>query len=262
MTQTKISACLVVHNEEKVIKRCLDSIKDVVDEIIVVHDGPCSDKTLDICKKYTNKIFIRKYIGEAEPHRPFSFSKATGEWILWIDADEYLSEELRKELKNLAEKKDVNAYMLAFEVPYKNRILKRIGIGNAYRLCFFRKDSYFMKGEIHEQPKIIGKIKKVELLLRHRPLYNKYCLERFKETDLRWAYIQAKRYIKAGKAKYPAVFYIFRGIGLFIFVIGRGLLHGSFLNSFPGLKISFLEALYNYYVNWYIFKMKLKNIKL
>lgn len=253
---TKISACLVIHNEEKVIKRCLDSIKDVVDEIIVVHDGPCSDKTLNICKKYTPKIFIRKYIGEAEPHRPFSFSKATGDWILWIDADEYLSEELRKELRNLAKDKDVSGYKFAYEVPYKNKVLKRIGLGNAYRVCFFRKDRYSMKGIIHERPAIKGGIKKVNLLLKHRPLYNPHCLKAFKKKDIKWAYIQAQRYVKDGNAKYPAFFYVFRGICLFIFVISRGILRGSFLNGFPGLKISFLEALYNYYVNWYIFKVK------
>ena len=78
----RISACLVVYNEEKIIKNCLASIKDAVDEIIVVHDGECIDKTLEICKSYTNKIFIKQHIGEAEPHRPFGFKQATGDWIL------------------------------------------------------------------------------------------------------------------------------------------------------------------------------------
>jgi Glycosyltransferases involved in cell wall biogenesis len=64
--RNKISACIVVYNEEKVIKRCLDSIKNVVDEIILVHDGPCKDRTLEIAKRYTNKIFIRPHVGMME----------------------------------------------------------------------------------------------------------------------------------------------------------------------------------------------------
>src|SRR3989338_5912985 len=180
-----ISACLVVYNEEKVIKRCLDSIKGVVDEIIIVHDGPCKDKTLDICRKYTSRIFIRKYIGEAEPHRPFCFSKATGDWILWIDADEYLSEGLRKGLRNLAKDKSVNGYRFAYEVPYNSKVLKRIGLGNAYRPCFFRKDSYLMEGKIHESPAIKGTVRKLDLLLKHRPLYDRYSLKTFKAKDIK-----------------------------------------------------------------------------
>ena len=255
-----ISACLVVYNEEKVIRRCLDSIKGVVDEIIIVHDGPCSDKTLEISKEYTNKIFVQPHVGEAEPHRPFSFSKATGEWILWIDADEYLSEELKRELKNLSTKKGISGYEFAYEVVYQGKTLKRIGPGNAYRPCFFRKDSFTMKGIVHESPKIIGKVKRLDLLLHHRPPYDRYGFSTFKNKDLKWAQIQSKIYVKENKATYPSIFYIFKGIGLFIFVMSRGILHGSFLNGYPGMKILFLNAVYNYYVNWYIFKLKNKKI--
>ena len=94
----KISACLVVHNEEKVIRRCLDSIKNVVDEIIVVHDGPCTDKTMEIAREYGAKIYEQPFNGEAEKHRPFSYRMTSGAWILQIDADEYLSK-ITKEYK-------------------------------------------------------------------------------------------------------------------------------------------------------------------
>ena len=71
-----ISACLVIHNEEKLLKRCLESIKDVVDEIILVHDGECTDKSLNIANNFHSRIFIRDFIGEAEWHRPFSYEEA------------------------------------------------------------------------------------------------------------------------------------------------------------------------------------------
>ncbi len=256
MSNIKISACLVIRNEEKVIRRCLDSIKDVMDEIIIVHDGKCDDKTIDICKEYTNKIFVRDYIGEAEPHRPFCYSMASGEWILWIDADEFLSEELKKSLRDMTNAKDVNGYLVAYEVPYKNTVLKRIGLGNAYRMCLFKRDSYSMKGIIHETPTVKGKIVKVDFLLKHRPLYNPYSFKTFKTKDLKWAYKQAQQFISDNRASYPSFCYIFRGIFLFAFVVLKGIIHGSYLNGVAGLKISFLEGLYNYYVNWYVFVMK------
>lgn len=251
-----ISACLVIHNEEKLIRRCLESINDAVDEIIVVHDGPCSDDSLKICREYTKKIFVRDFVGEAEPHRPFSFSKAKGDWILWIDADEYLSEELKSNLRRLAEDPSVNAYRFIWEVPYKDRILKKIGLGKSYRLCFFRKDSYEMKGIPHESPKIKGTVIDTNLILRHRPLYNPYCWETFKKKELRWARIQAEIAVKQDKSGLPSFLYILKGIGLFCFVFLRHLICGSYLNGIPGLKISFFESLYNYYVNWHIFKIK------
>ncbi len=256
MSKAKISACLVIRNEEKVIRRCLDSIKDAVDEIIIVHDGKCDDKTLDICKEYTKKIFVRDYIGEAEPHRPFSFSMASGEWILWIDADEFFSEELKGAIRDMANAKYVNGYLVAYEIPYKNTVLKRIGLGKAYRMCLFRKGSFSMKGIIHETPSVNGKIVKVEYLLKHRPLYNPYSYKTFKRKEIKWAYKQAQQFISNDRASYPSFCYIFRGIFLFAFVVLKGIMHGSFLNGIAGLKISFLEGLYNYYVNWHIFVMK------
>src|ERR1700739_188285 len=98
MKKAPVSAYMVIFNEEKVIERALKSIYQVVDEIVVVYDGPCRDNSLKICQKFGAKIFVRKHSGEAEPHRPFSFEKAKNNWILQLDADEYLSPALQKNL--------------------------------------------------------------------------------------------------------------------------------------------------------------------
>jgi len=82
-----LSICLVVYNEEKMIRRCLESIKNLADEIIIVLDGESQDKTEAICREYTDKIFIRKHIGFSDPHLPFAFEQAKGDWIMRIDAD-------------------------------------------------------------------------------------------------------------------------------------------------------------------------------
>jgi glycosyltransferase involved in cell wall biosynthesis len=88
----KISAFIVCMNEEKNIRRCLDSLK-WCDEIIVVDSGS-SDTTLDICREYNTKIFQRPWPGFVEQKR-FALSQCTNEWILNLDSDEEVSSALR-----------------------------------------------------------------------------------------------------------------------------------------------------------------------
>lgn len=104
-----VSVAMVVYNEEALIARALKSCADLVDDIVIVHDGPCKDRTLEIAKKFTKKIFIAKHIGAPEPHRPFSFSKTKHNWVLQLDADEYLDKDFRSKLVGLI-KKEVPGY--------------------------------------------------------------------------------------------------------------------------------------------------------
>lgn len=83
----KISACLIVKNEEKLLPQCLDSIKGWVDEIIIVDTGS-TDKTMDIARSYGAVVYEQKWKNDFSFHRNYSISKATGDWIFIIDADE------------------------------------------------------------------------------------------------------------------------------------------------------------------------------
>ena len=109
----RVTGLVIAHNEEKRIKECLESLKSATDEIIVIHDGPCKDKTLDISRKYTKRVYIGHKWGFSDPHRIFAHKKAKGEWILVLDADERLTEQIRKEIPNLikkAEAQKINGY--------------------------------------------------------------------------------------------------------------------------------------------------------
>jgi len=255
----KISACLVVYNEEKVIRRCLDSLKGVVDEIILVHDGPCTDSTLRMAGKYTRKIYIRPHVGEPVPHRPFAISKATGDWILQIDADEYLSQGIRKNLRKLAQDKSVDVYAFLWEVISGTKVLRPVGFARSYRPCFYRKGSLIYKGDtFHEIPRIKGRRRNLELVLHHRPLYDNYSLAVFRKKWLGWAHSQAGLMIKNRKAGKPAIYYLFKAPLWFVlyfcyyFFYSLGFLHGL-----TGFRISFVHGLYNFYLNLYIFRLKL-----
>lgn len=85
----KVSAALIVKNEEMYLARCLDSIKDQVDEIVIVDTGS-TDSTVDIAKQYTDNVYYYKWADDFSKARNYAFSKATGDYILSIDADEYI----------------------------------------------------------------------------------------------------------------------------------------------------------------------------
>ena len=97
-----ISLCMIVKNEEKVLARCLDSIADLMDEIIIVDTGS-SDNTKEIAKKYTDKIYDFAWIDDFSAARNYSFSKATKEYIYVADADEVIDADNHRKLAELKE---------------------------------------------------------------------------------------------------------------------------------------------------------------
>ncbi|MFK5912909.1 MAG: glycosyltransferase family 2 protein [Woeseiaceae bacterium] len=118
----KISACIISYNEEKKIEGCLKSLEGIVDEIIVV-DSLSTDRTIEITKKYTDKIFEQKFLGHIE-QKNLAITKASHDWILSLDCDEQLTEELKQsilDVKNNLEKSD--AYKVARRTFYVYRWL-------------------------------------------------------------------------------------------------------------------------------------------
>ena len=94
----EISLCMIVKDEQDVIERCLESVKDVVDEIIIVDTGS-TDKTKQIVSKYTDKIYDFEWVNDFAKARNYSFSKATKDYILWLDADDVILKEVDREFK-------------------------------------------------------------------------------------------------------------------------------------------------------------------
>lgn len=95
-----ISLCMIVKNEEAVLKRCLDSIADLMDEIIIIDTGS-KDRTKEIAASYTSKIYDFKWTNDFSAARNFSFSKAGMNYIYTADADEILDETNRERFLRL-----------------------------------------------------------------------------------------------------------------------------------------------------------------
>ena len=102
--KNKISGVVITYNEEKNIGRCLQSLQGVVDEIIVV-DSNSFDNTVNICRDFNVKVIIQPFLGYVE-QKNFALQQANFDYVLSIDADEALSDELRKEL--ILEKNSLN----------------------------------------------------------------------------------------------------------------------------------------------------------
>ncbi len=116
----KISACIISFNEEKKIEDCLKSLQSVVDEIIVV-DSLSSDNTVKIAELYTDKIFHQKFLGHIE-QKNLAIEKASHDWILSLDCDERLSEQLQQSILTI---KDNLARADAYQMPRKTFYIYR-----------------------------------------------------------------------------------------------------------------------------------------
>ncbi|KKQ76346.1 MAG: Glycosyl transferase, group 2 family [Microgenomates group bacterium GW2011_GWF1_38_5] len=113
-----ISVSIITLNEEKYLEKCLQSVKGIADEIVVVDSGS-TDKTLDIAKKFSAKVYFRKFDNYAN-QKNYAVEKCTGDWILSMDGDEEIEDDLLKEVKSeiLNPKSEINGY----SIPRKNII--------------------------------------------------------------------------------------------------------------------------------------------
>ena len=161
-----ISAILVVHNEENVIRRCLESIKDVVDEILIIHDGPCNDGTIKICKEFTKNIFIQPRKKMAAMHLRYLFKKVEYEWVLKIDADEVLSKKLRENVRELTKNPDIDAY--SFLWPFWNGE-KEVTKKWPRKMALYRISKISFLGFPHwDDPKVNGNTLDTNYKLEHK----------------------------------------------------------------------------------------------
>lgn len=254
---TRISACIVAWNGEKQIRNCLESIKGVVDEIIVVHDGPCVDATIRICKEYTNKIYIRPYIGEAEPHRPFTFEKSTGEWILWIDQDEQLTPQLRKAIPLLVERNDANAFSFVWPVKYANANLTKGFFSKVQKTVLFRKSAIDnFRGLPNEILRVKGKTVHTNYRMIHNQEGERNTLRVFFKKTMRIIRIHADQMIKKKLATKIAPWYFIKAFLWFFLYCGYYYVFHATLFTKADRSIAFQLALYNFFLYWNIFLKK------
>ena len=168
MKKTTLSVVISAFNEEKRIARCLESV-EFADEIIFVNNSS-TDTTVRIAKKHTKHIFTKENNFMLNVNKNFGFTKATGDWILCLDADERITPELAEEIKSKisVDESIVNGYW----IPRKNIIFGK-WIQNSiwwpdYQLRLFKKgEGKFPEKHVHEMMHVHGKLEKLENPMIH-----------------------------------------------------------------------------------------------
>lgn len=154
-----VSAFIVCCNEERQIRRCLESLT-WCDEIIIVDSGS-NDRTLEICREFTSNISHRTWSGYVEQKR-HALSLCSGTWVLNLDADEEVSPELAAELQDILRQDSIgqiahNGYYLNRVVFFLNRWWRKGGWYPEYRLRFCRRSATTWGGEDpHEKASVTG----------------------------------------------------------------------------------------------------------
>ncbi|HDR4949086.1 glycosyltransferase family 2 protein [Bacillus cereus] len=147
-----ISLCMIVKNEEKTLNNCLQSIKGIPDEIIIIDTGS-TDQTKNIAKKWTEKVYEFPWIYDFSAARNESFRYATQDYILWLDADDILKPEESERLKKLKSSLDysIDAVSMKYHVLFNadNQV-----ISSTRRIRLIKREKGFKwEGIVHEDLK-------------------------------------------------------------------------------------------------------------
>lgn len=164
-----ISLCMIVKNEEAILSRCLDTVADLVDEIVIVDTGS-TDKTKEIASGYTDKIYDFQWIDDFSAARNFAFSKATKEYIYTADADEVISPENRQKFLQL--KENLLPEIEIVQMIYGNQLQfgTVYNYDEEYRPKLFKRLREFVWQEaIHEMVRLEPVIYDSDIVITHMP---------------------------------------------------------------------------------------------
>jgi len=232
----KISAFIITKNEEKKIEDALKSI-DFIDEIVVVDDYS-DDRTLNICKKFGVKIFQNKFTGFKD-QKSFAMSLTSNDWVLELDADERVSDELKDFLKNL-KTEDVSGYdgfLFKRKTYFWGKWLRYGGSYPDYKLRLYnKKKGKWSEGNIHERFIVAGKTLKIPHDILH---YQDADLNTLLQRTIRYSRMSAYDAFSQGKvAKWHH--YTVRPIYTFFY---RYFFRLGFLDGIQGFAISVIGAI-------------------
>ena len=233
----KVSAIIVCFNEEANIRACLESVR-WCDEIVVV-DACSTDRTLEIVREFTERVFVRPWPGYRE-QKQFALDQAKFEWVLNLDADERVSPELRDEIQRelAVASPDVNGFYIPRLVHYLGRWWHRGGWYPDYRLRLFRGKKARWGGiNPHEKVIVEGRKRRLSGSLLH---FTYSEIAQHLVTVNRLTDISAAELLKQGKAIRVSSLVLrpawrfFRSL-----VMDRG-----FLEGWPGLFVAATASFY------------------
>jgi len=232
----RVSVTIIAWNEEDRLKACLESV-GWADEIIVI-DAESTDKTVQVAREFTDKIWVRPWPGFAA-QKNFALELAEGEWILSLDADERVTQELRSRIDAIVR---ADGPADGYAIPRRNLFwgawVRHGGLYPDYQLRLFRRGAgRFVDSAVHESVMVAGRVEKVAEPLLHHSYRG---LDDFVTRSNRYSTLAAAELVKRGG--HPTL------LGLALRPLGRFLsmyiLRAGFLDGWRGFVLAVLYANY------------------
>lgn len=232
-----LSVVVITKNEQDNIQKCLGSVYGWADEIVIV-DDLSTDKTVELVQQFADKIFERRMDIEGI-HRNWAYSQARNEWVLSLDADEIVTEELKQEISKTLE---TNTKFNAFSIPLRNFIgdywVRYSGWYPAGKLRLFKKSKFrYEEVEVHPRVFLEGETGHLTKDIIHKgyPDFEHFLASLNRQTTLeakKW--INTGRKMSFGKALWRTIDRFFRSF------FGKK----AYKDGFIGFMIAYFASLY------------------
>ncbi len=240
----KITAVVLTHNDELRIVDCLEKLS-FADELIIVDDNS-TDRTIELCKNFTSKIYVRDLNNNFASQRNYALNFASGQWVLFIDSDEIVSITLRDEiLEKINESENAGYYIKRIDRMWGIE-LKHGEVGQVRLLRLAKKGSGKWHGKVHETWKVIGKTEDLSSPLIHVPHQSVY--EFLKEID-DYSTLRADELYENSKSVKPISIIAFP-IGKFVknYILNKGYKDGT-----PGFIYAMMMSFHSFLVRAKLF---------
>lgn len=231
-----LTAGIITKNEEDNISDCINSIKDIADEVIVVDDYS-NDKTEAIASSLGARVYKRR-LDNFSAQKNYLISKAMGKWVFVIDADERADDILRQEIKKALLEDSCGGFSIFRKNFIFGKYLKYGGNGNDWVVRLFRKESARFINDVHEKPLVDGKICRIEKgAMNHysTPDLSSYVRKLNIYTDIESEDLRKRRFLLLGIIFIPPSLFIRR------YILQRG-----FLDGMEGFIYAVLSSVYSF----------------
>ena len=234
-----LSAILIAKDEADDLPGCLESLKGLATETVIVVSEDTTDRTAELARGAGAKVLIRRFDDYAR-QRQAGLDAATGDWCLWIDPDERASPALADEIRSaLAAGPDVNSYDVPFEIRFLGATLRRGGLGSESHVRLFRRSgARFVGGVLHEGIAVDGGRGRLRGRIVHEPYRS--VADYLGKLD-RYTSLAAQKRFQAGRRFTP-----FHHLLLPWEFFARAVLKLGILDGFPGLVWAGLSAFHTW----------------
>ena len=250
----KISVVLATYNEEENLPRCLESIKSLASEIVIV-DGTSKDKTVEIAKAFGAKVLVTTNPTNFHINKQKAIDRATGDWILQMDADEVVSPELALEIKKIISGDTVeNGFWMPRKNYFLGRFLLKGGQYPDYTVRLYRNGrGHLPQKDVHEQAVIEGKVGYLKEALLHYP-YKDFAF--YRKKWMRYNHLLAQQIKDDMKGKNVLQQFVL-GVGYVLAKPAHWMLtaygrHKGFMDGWQGFVFALMSAL-RFPVSYYLY---------